>query len=64
MREMDNQVNFCPPALQRSDRDHGDPNSCTQGRVPWESGVATGVVVAFTLWFVGFMVSGGEWFLM
>jgi predicted small integral membrane protein len=26
--------------------------------------VAAGAAVAFALWFVGFMVVGGEWFLM
>jgi predicted small integral membrane protein len=29
--------------------------------MPW---VAAGAAVAFGLWFVGFMVVGGEWFLM
>ena len=29
-----------------------------------ESWVAAGAAVAFALWFVGFMVVGGEWFLM
>ena len=37
------------------------PKAEFRAAMPW---VAAGAAVAFALWFVGFVVVGGEWFLM
>jgi predicted small integral membrane protein len=37
------------------------PKARFRAAVPW---VAAGAALAFALWFAGFMVVGGEWFLM
>jgi predicted small integral membrane protein len=37
------------------------PKARFRAAMPW---VAAGAALAFALWFVGFMVVGGEWFLM